>query len=147
MVDKVNSFYADLNLRDSDDNRIYNEIRDYAITQGYLVSDADAMVQKLISIREEDYLGHSDLRFYNVLLSGETLEAIRTALNMKAGEDLTADDLVNGFALLDDETRGEVLSSLYNAAVSNGQGLADVEEALTRQQDALESILAEKQSL
>ena len=147
MVDKVNSFYADLNLRNSNDNRIYNEIRDYAITQGYLVSDADAMVQKLISIREEDYLGHSDLRFYNVLLSGETLEAIRTALNMKAGEDLTADDLVNGFALLDDETREEVLSSLYNAAVSNGQGLADVEEALTRQQDALESILAEKQEL
>ena len=56
VVDKVSGFYADLNLRDSDDNRIYSEIRDYAITQGYLASDADAMVQKLISISEEDYL-------------------------------------------------------------------------------------------
>ena len=147
VVDKVSGFYADLNLRDSDDNRIYSEIRDYAITQGYLASDADAMVQKLISIREEDYLGHSDLRFYNVLLSEETLGAIRTALNMKAGEDLTADDLVNGFALLDDQTRTDVLSSLYNAAVSNGQGLSDIETALTEQEDALRSILAEKQKL
>lgn len=75
------------------------------------------------------------------------MDAIRKVLDLKAGQKLTADDLVNGFALLDDETRGEVLSALYEAAVSNGQGLEDVEAALTEQETALQKILVGKQKL
>ena len=40
VVDRVTDLYADLNLRDAEGNQIIPEIRDYAITQGYLVSDA-----------------------------------------------------------------------------------------------------------
>ena len=146
-VDNVTNLYADLNLRDTDGDQIIPEIRDYAISQGYLTSDADAMVQKLITIAKDDYLGHADLRFYNILLAEETLEQIRTALNLEKAAELTADDLINGFALLDDQTRNEVLTALYSSAVSNGQGLEEVEKALEQQDDALKQVLTEKQNL
>ena len=147
VVDKVNNFYADLNLRDTDGDQIIPEIRDYAITQGYLTSDAEAMVQKLIAISREDYLGHSDLRFYNIILSDESLAAIRLALELKETDALAADDLVKGFALLDDQTRNDVLAALYDAAVSDGQGLKDIEAALSQQNKALADVLAEKQEI
>ena len=53
-VDNVTNLYADLNLRDTDGDQIIPEIRDYAISQAYLTSDADAMVQKLITIAKDD---------------------------------------------------------------------------------------------
>ena len=146
-VDNVNNFYADLNLRDTDGNQSMPEIRDYAISQGYLETDADAMAQKLINISKDDYLGNADLRFYNIILAEETLTAIRTILGLTGKDELAADDLVNGFAMLDDETRNEVLTALYNSAVSDGQGLEEVEEALKQQNDGLSRIQTEKQKL
>ena len=146
-VDNVTNFYADLNLRDTDGSQIMPEIRDYAITQGYLTSDADAMVQKLISISRDDYLGHADLRFYNIILAEDTLKQIKEVLALEETATLTADDLITGFAKLDDQTRNEVLSALYHSAVSNGQGLEEVEAALGQQGEELQRVLEEKQKL
>ena len=144
-VDNVRNFYADLNLRDENGEQLMPELRDYAISQGYLTGDADAMVQKLITISKDDYLGHSDLRFYNIILPEETQQQIREALELEEGAPLTADDLVNGFAKLDDQNKKQVLSALYDSAVSNGQGLEDVEASLEEQQNELERVQAEKQ--
>ena len=147
VVDNVTDLYADLNLRDTDGNRVAEEIKEYAVTQGYLAADAESMVQKLIGIGREDYLGNADLRFYNILLTEETLEQIREALELDEEEILTADDLITGFAKLDEQIRNEILNALYDAAVSDGQGLEEIEAELSAHQEALQAILAEKQKL
>ncbi|MBR4990725.1 MAG: hypothetical protein IKY96_06135 [Oscillospiraceae bacterium] len=147
VVDQVTDLYADLNLRDADGNQIFPEIKEYAISQGYLVSDAEAMVQKLITISKDDYLGNSDLRFYNILLPQETLNRIRTELGLKSEDPLTADNLIQGFGKLDEDTRKQVLSALYDTAVSDGQGLEEIETDLRQQNTALENIQKQKENL
>ena len=63
VVDRVNSFYADFNLRDFETYEQIQQIKEYAITQGYLVSQAEAMAEKLLPFLQ---LNHDWTEFHQL---------------------------------------------------------------------------------
>ena len=153
IVDRVNSFYADFNLRDFETYEQIQQIKEYAITQGYLVSQAEAMAGKLITVLEQDYLENTDLRFYNIVLDESTIQAIRTVLGREEteagaeGVPLTVDDLIQGFAQLDAQTRQNILTALFRTAMADGQGLDEVEEALRTRTQELTQLAQRRQQI
>ena len=148
IVDRVNSFYADFNLRDFETYEQIQQIKEYAITQGYLVSQAEAMAEKLLTVLKQDYLDNSDLRFYNIVLDESTILAIRTVLGREEEEEpLTADDLIQGFAQLDSQTRQDILTALFRTALADGQGLDEVEDGLRTRNQELEQLAQRKQQI
>lgn len=148
IVDRVNSFYADFNLRDFETYEQLQQIKEYAITQGYLVSQAEAMAEKLLTVLEQDYLDNSDLRFYNIVLDESTILAIRTVLGREEEEEpLTADDLIQGFAQLDSQTRQDILTALFRTALADGQGLDEVEDGLRTRNQELKQLAQRKQQI
>ena len=148
IVDRVNSFYADFNLRDFETYEQIQQIKEYAITQGYLVSQAEAMAEKLLTVLKQDYLDNSDLRFYNIVLDESTILAIRTVLGPEEEEEpLTADDLIQGFAQLDSQTRQDILTALFRTTLADGQGLDEVEEGIQTRNQELEQLAQRKQQI